>query len=82
MKTKFFKSVMPFLVMILAIGLSFAMDAKTSTTMGYYLDPALGVQSVPIGIECQPRTGFNCEFDGFQLYAEMELMNPLRKLNP
>jgi len=81
MKTKVFKSVMPFLVMIMAIGLSFAMETETSTTMGFYEDPLLGVQSVPIGIECQNQAGFNCEFDGYQLYAERELRTSLHKIN-
>lgn len=46
MKTKVFKSVMPFLVMILAMGLSYAVNANKVVQMGYYDDPYEdGIQS-------------------------------------
>lgn len=82
MKTRVLKSVIPFFVMVLAIGLSFAAETGTTATMGFYEDPIFGVQSVPIGDECQDQAGFSCTFDGHQLYAERELRTPLNKLNP
>lgn len=82
MKTKVFKSVMPVFAMLLAMGMAFATDTDREVRTGYYQDPFLGVQSITIGDECKVQSGVDCKFNGHQLYAEMTLSNPLRKLNP
>lgn len=82
MKTKVFKSVMPVFVMLMAIGMSFATNTVREAQTAYYQDPVLGVQSVIIGDECRDQNGIDCKFNGNQLYAEIALSTPLRKLNP
>lgn len=86
MKTKFFKSVMPFLVMILAIGLSFAMDANKVVQMGYYDDPLIeGIQSEVTDCQKNSQNAFCKSAEGFQLYDTEDLdaipNNELRRMN-
>ncbi|MFD0991142.1 DUF6520 family protein [Mariniflexile jejuense] len=69
MKTKVFKFMLPALAMVLAIGLSFATEAKRSAQTGYYDDPFIpGVQSIITDCEKQP-SGDLCQTEeGYQLF--------------
>ncbi len=59
---------MPFIVMVLAIGLSFAMDANKVVQMGYYDDPAIpGVQSTTTNC-VRNGNGNLCKVGIFQLF--------------
>ncbi|MHA7944924.1 DUF6520 family protein [Formosa sp. 3Alg 14/1] len=80
MKTKFLKSVLPVFAMVLAAGLAFANDSNALNTTGYFDDPSIpGVQQVPGGTDCQMSGVIPCEYDGFQVYADEDLLNPLHK---
>lgn len=75
MKTKVFKSVMPFFAMLLAMGMAFATSASTDQ-IGYYDDPAMpGIQEV--STNCSLKGVINCEVDGFQVYSDPSLSIPL-----
>lgn len=82
MKTKIFKFMLPVFAMLLAVGFAFATEVKTMSQTAYYNHPITGWQSVVIGNECQDRSGFECKFNGYQLYKEMSTATPLRKLTP
>lgn len=80
MKTKMFKTVLPAFAIILAVGLSFATEATSSTSqIAYYNHPVLGLQSTMVGDECDADGKIACEFNGYQLYAEPSLSTELRK---
>lgn len=75
MKTKVFKNVMPVFVMLLAIGLSFATNASPDQ-VGYYDDPSVpGIQEVITN--CSLDGEVECKVDGFQVYSDPGLLQPL-----
>lgn len=78
MKTKVLKGLLPALVMVLAIGLSFATVSSEVNQQGYYWDPnAQEVKEVPGGVDCPP-TGIDaCLFDDQEVFADEELTIPL-----
>lgn len=81
MKTKIFKFVLPVFAILLAVGFAFATEATIVSQTAYYDHPILGVQSTMVGDECDLEGEINCQFNGFQLYAEPTLVSPLRKSN-
>lgn len=72
MKTKFFKSVLPALAILLAISLSFATTANTAMNqVGYYDDPFIpGIQEVPGGVDCPTFGEITCKYNGQDVYAD------------
>lgn len=69
MKTKIFKFMLPAFAMLLAIGLSFATEAKRTAQTGYYDDPFIsGVQSVITDCEKQPSGELCITEEGYQLF--------------
>ncbi|MGJ5641509.1 hypothetical protein I3217_05195 [Formosa sp. S-31] len=71
---------MPIFVMVLAVGLAFATESNTVNTTGYYDDPSIpGIQQVPGGTDCPMEGVIPCEYNGFQVYADQNLLNPLHK---
>lgn len=70
MKTKVFKSILPALAILMAIGLSFATELNTVNEPGYYNDPLLGVQAVPGGVDCPPEGSIDCTYNGHKVYAD------------
>lgn len=81
MKTRIFKTILPAFAILLAISLSFAAEANRTTQIGYYDDPLIpGIQQVTTS--CDPNaTGSLCDYEGFQLYDEMALETPLKRVS-
>ncbi|MCQ0112062.1 hypothetical protein SAMN04487906_0832 [Zhouia amylolytica] len=80
MKTKVFKTALPAFAFLVAIGIAFAADANSSSQIGYYDDPFIpGIQQVQT--QCSPMaTGELCTHNGYQLYDEPSLENPLKRV--
>lgn len=87
MKTKVFKTVLPFLVMILAIGLSFAVEANKVVQIGYFDDPLVpGIQEEMTYCHINNQDELCKSVNGFQLYNTKQLGaiedNELKRNNP
>lgn len=68
MKTKVLKNVMPFIVMILAVGFSFAVDENRVVQTGYYDNPDIpGIQSTATNC-VKNGNGALCKVGIFQLF--------------
>ncbi|MCM5663656.1 DUF6520 family protein [Galbibacter mesophilus] len=80
MKTKIFKSVLPFFAAVFAIGLAFATEAKSVNDPAYYDDPNIpGIQTLEEGVDCPTEGIVECTHNGFQLYADPGLTMELYK---
>ncbi|WP_308993907.1 DUF6520 family protein [Mariniflexile litorale] len=80
MTSKFFKIVLPAFAILLAISLSFATQANSTSQIGYYDHPAFGPTQVTVS--CDAPSGDPCMFGQYRVYAEQELITPLFKNNP
>lgn len=80
MKTKFFKTVIAVFAILLAVSFAFAGESSPEAQTAYYFHPALGWQSVVIDDECRVQAGNNCFIGSFQLYKDMSISSPLRRL--
>lgn len=76
MKTKVFKSVLPLLVMILAIGLSFATQSPTVDQLGYFQNSLSEWQSIVVGPECGLTGDEPCLYMDKQLYTQPDIDSP------
>ncbi|MHB1105185.1 MAG: DUF6520 family protein [Lutibacter sp.] len=80
MKKSVLKLVLPAFALLLAVGVAFATTESNSfTTDGYYDHPIAGPTAVPGGVNCQTSGPNACLYNGFQVYAEIELQTELRK---
>lgn len=78
MKTKVLKGLLPALVMVLAIGLSFATVSSEMNQQGYYWDPDdEEVKEVPGGVDCLTTGEILCTYDDQQVFADEELEDEL-----
>ena len=87
MKTKVFKSVLPVLVMILAFGLSFAVNENRVVQVGYFDDPLVpGIQEEMTFCHINNQDELCKSVNGFQLYNTEQLGtiddNELKRNNP
>ena len=73
MKTNILKTVLPFFALLLAVGLSFAVEAKRVNQIGYFEDPVFGLQSIETDCEKQENGNLCKTAEGYQLYATEQL---------
>ncbi|MBJ7880976.1 DUF6520 family protein [Gelidibacter salicanalis] len=77
MKTKVFKSVLPIIAVVFAMGLAFATET-TNSSPAFYDDPAIpGVQRLTGGTDCPTVGQIPCMYQDFQLFADEDLSTPL-----
>ncbi|MFL1012593.1 DUF6520 family protein [Flavisericum labens] len=80
MKTKVMKGLLPALVMVLAIGLSFATTSIEVNQQGYYWDTNTNqVEEVPGGVDCPPEGTIACLHDEQPVFADEDRTIPLFK---
>ncbi len=83
MKTNIFKTVLPALAILLAMGLSFAVEANRVNQQGFYFDIDTGqAEQVPGIVDCSTELNEPCTYKGQQVYAELALTNKLYKIEP
>jgi RNA binding exosome subunit len=82
MKTNIFKTVLPALAILLAMGLSFAVEVTSVDQQGFYRNPITGLpQQVPGNVSCEEEENdFPCTHEGQQVYAELTLDTPLYQI--
>lgn len=79
MKTKVIKFVLSAFALLLAVSFAFAIEEKTCVRTAYYDHPFFGAQEIIMTCDCQSFGIFSCTYMGFQLYAEANLITPLKK---
>ncbi|APY10457.1 hypothetical protein BWZ22_04025 [Seonamhaeicola sp. S2-3] len=78
MKTKVLKGLLPALVMVLAIGLSFATVSSEVNQQGYYWDPITNqIEEVPGGVDCPPSGTEACLYEEQPVFADEDRTIPL-----
>lgn len=80
MKTKVFKTALPIVAIICAIGLAFATEPEIALTPGFYMHPTFGVQQVPGGVNCPTEGDEFCIYDDqYEVFADEDLTIRLYK---
>ncbi|MFG6686747.1 DUF6520 family protein [Mariniflexile sp. HNIBRBA6329] len=80
MKTKVFKFVLPVFAILMAISLSFAVEANKTNQTGYYDHPTFG--ATPVTVDCDAPSGPQCLFGQYPVYEDEGLLIPLYKNIP
>lgn len=76
MKTKIFKSILPAIAIVLAMGLSFAVESNRVVQTGYFDDPLIpGIQQESTDCNKNNPADLCKSASGFQLYDTADLDN-------